>query len=263
MTSLSNIYRLSNMQTKQRKVISVKPIQNKHLNLNIEEDECDEEQIELKSMNLLKEAEEKLDLAKKQADQLLENTRKQINEDRKKAEQEINTLYETAKREGFEEGLKKGQQEANLLYEEKFNEIHSILEQTKADYKKKMIASEEDLLIISVKAAEAIVKHQLTAEPTTFLNIIKDALEEVIEQPNISIYVHPSNYEIVKNNCNELKNMITEKSNLYIYPKKDLQEHGCLIETDYGIINCSIDTKLEQLKKELLNLTKGQNDESE
>lgn len=53
---------------------------------------------------------------------------------------------------------------------------------------------------------------------------------------------------------NELKTLVTNDTDLYVYANAELNEQDCFIESAFGRIDLSIDTQLEQLKEQLLDL---------
>lgn len=249
MISLSKIFRLSTNEIK-NKNIQLKPI-------SIETEIIEEvEEVAVDPNVLIKQAEQKLADANEQAKQLIENAEKQIEEKKLELEKQSEQIFEMAKVQGKEEGYQIGLAEAEKKYEEKFDEINQLIELTKLDYRNKLRKAEKDILAIALKSTEKILKKKLEDEPSLFLNLIKQVLHEVIEQPEINIYVHPKMFAIVKEQQGDLENLLADKTELYIYPKSDLHEHGCQIESPFGIIDVSLDVQLDLLKKELLKLVK-------
>ena len=254
MTSLSNVYRLNNHQEEKQKIISLKPIEKRQPPQEIGELESLSDN---KSAQLIAEAEKHIEEAKQKAEQLINDAKNEIAHEKEQLEEHKATVLQQAKEDGYKEGYQAGKIDANNQYESLIEQAVAIVDETKTAYKNKLLEAEKDVLLVAMSAAEKITKLQLKKDESSFVNIVKEAVEEVIEQPEISIHVHPDSFDLIKAYQRELESIIPETSNLYIYPNKDLREYGCHIESPFGVIDCSVDTKLELLKNELLKLLEG------
>lgn len=166
-------------------------------------------------------------------------------------EEEREQIFEMARQEGYSEGIELGRQESLRQYESIITESQKIVDIAKLNYDEKIQLAENEILNLSIKVAENILNSTLNNTPESFLPIVKKALLEVKDYENIKIHVHPAFYEFVLAQKNELQSLVTNSTDINVYANAELDENDCFIESAYGRIDISIDTQLEQLKKQL------------
>ncbi|MBM6618446.1 flagellar assembly protein FliH [Bacillus suaedaesalsae] len=207
------------------------------------------------------EAEQILHAARMKADELVRNAEIQLQEatvqiSKMKStwEEEKAMLTEQVKQEGFQEGVQIGQQEVFSQLTHLIDEANSIVDLAKTDYIKQIEQSEETILKLGIKVAEKILKVHLKDNQENFMRIVKNAIKEVKDHADVSIKVHPSMYELVSSQRDELLTLFTGDKNLYVYPDADIEDSSCVIESSFGRIDASVDSQLTELKNKLLEL---------
>ncbi len=173
------------------------------------------------------------------------------------AEEEIKEKKQVAIEQGFHEGFKKGEKAGEASYDQVIDQMNQLVRKTEISFKEKIVEAEEEILQIAIKSAEKIIHSNLTNDKELFVNVIKEAVEEVSDQPEISIYVHPHTYEMVSKHKQTLNEIVSEHATVSVYTKKDLKEYDCFIDSTFGRIDTGIDTRIEQLKDHLFQLIKG------
>ncbi|WP_411955447.1 flagellar assembly protein FliH [Alkalibacillus sp. S2W] len=245
---MSNLYRSS--KSDEHKTIQLKPIQVQQEPEIHNDHEVDTEAI---LNEKLAEAEKKLADAKQQAEQIINDAHNQVNQEREQFEQEKETAYKQAHDQGYQEGFQKGEKLGETQYNELIDKANSVIEKTNLDYHEHIKSAEDTILLIAMKAAEKIVHQHLQENESRLMPIIQEAIEEVSDQPEIKVYVHVTQFQMVLDHKESLQAMLNNYSTLSIYPKKSIEEFGCVIETEQGQIDTSIDTQLNELKRTLLN----------
>lgn len=198
------------------------------------------------------EAEKILEKAEEEKTRLL----KEIEKEREAWQEEKARLIEEARKEGYQDGFEKGKKDGLQEYENVIESARQVVQLSKKDYEKKIEASEETIIEIAVKVAEKIIAANLKREPELFTGLVREVICEVKEYPEVKIYVHPDKYEFMLEQKEELMELFTTKTELYIFPDVNLPENGICVESPFGKIDASIDTQLEQLKSKLLNIVR-------
>ncbi|MGM7720370.1 flagellar assembly protein FliH [Metabacillus sp. Hm71] len=178
----------------------------------------------------------------------------QIEVERAAWEQEREQLFEQVRHEAYAEGLELGRQEALRQHQAFIEESKRIVDLARKDYSEKIQSAEEEILALSIKLAEKVIASSLSETPERFLPLVKQGLNEVKEHEHIKIHVHPANYELLLTHKDELAFLATNSQDVSIYANEELKVNDCFIESTFGRIDISIDTQLEQLKKQLLQL---------
>jgi len=163
-----------------------------------------------------------------EAHEILEKARADAEAYRAETEAECALLKEAAKKEGFQEGL------------EQLNE--GILG---LDQEKKRLRHEMNKLILplALKAAKKIVAKELETKPETIVDIVLQALAPVLQNHHITIWVHKADKEILEKEKNLLREKLEQVESLSIKERDDIAPGGCVIETESGIINASIENQ--------------------
>src|SRR5699024_8664146 len=95
---------------------------------------------------------------------------------------------------------------SNKQYEGLLSQANSIIELAQQDYEQSLEKAQEDILSLSVHIAKKIIRNTLNDDPKSFMPLVSEAINEVKDQTNVSIYLHPENTKPLLN-----KNMICFK----------------------------------------------------
>ncbi|NPC92574.1 flagellar assembly protein FliH [Bacillus sp. WMMC1349] len=247
MISLSNIIkqRLSSIPEIKRRTISIKEVKTS----KEEEELLGEPDPQL----LLHQAKQEANQLLEKANLELEQTRRQIDEEKTNWDTERQALIEQAKEEGFEAGFEHGKADAHKTYQSYIENANAIVSSARQDYEEKIEQSAEEIITLAVSLAKK-VWHQKTDDKEAFIELVKQVLAEIKEFDDISIYVDPEYYEMVRSQKSELQQLLQYGTHLAIYADEKAAKGTCYIETAFGRIDASIDTQLEQLKQKLLAL---------
>ncbi|MBS2968983.1 flagellar assembly protein FliH [Metabacillus sp. KIGAM252] len=162
------------------------------------------------------------------------------------------TLEEQARESGYQEGLTYGRQDGYQQFSQAIYQANQLVELSRADYLEKVESAEETVVALAVKMAEKIIASSLNEKPDQMNEIVKQLLKEVKDYDEIKIFVHPDRYEYVRSQKDELKQLLTNEQELFLYMDEGLSPFDCFVETSFGRIDASVDTQLKQLEKQLL-----------
>ena len=198
---------------------------------------------------------ENLTNLKQEKENMLQSTKEEIKLAKEQWEQEKQLLAKQGYQEGYQLGVAEGKMAAEKQYEQLINEMNELEKTAIEDYHKKLEQSDHHIVDLSVKIAEKIMKEELATDPNLFLNIVIAAITEIKDQSQISIYVHPNNYQSLLKQKGELMNALDGDTKLSIFINQKITENGCLIEHPFGQIDASIDTQLQQIREILHQVT--------
>lgn len=232
------------------------------------EDEPDEETLELKD-RILEDAEET-------ARQILQNAAEQASQLQADAETQTAAWWEArraedaeyveeAKRAGYEEGFASGSEQAEhqtmARLEQMLQEAQRVV--TQAYEAKARIISEAERFVVelSCEIAGKIVRGTLNSAPETALDLMKQALARRKEQGTITLCVAPEQFEFVEAAKDELALSVDSQAELQIVPDPTVRGGGCVIRSAYGSIDARVDTQLESIREELLQIAAHSSDE--
>ena len=174
------------------------------------------------AFSVLLEAREVLAKAKEDVGTYLEQNQK-----------ECKKVLEKAKKAGFNQGLTEFNKQI-LFYEQKIKRMEQELQKV--------------VLPLALKAAKKIVGRELELKPETILDIVQQTLRPVTQSHHIKIYVSKKEKEILEKRKKELRKSLEQVRTFTVEEKEDLSPGGCIIETEAGIINASLDNQWQALE---------------
>ncbi|MGM9956219.1 MAG: FliH/SctL family protein, partial [Peribacillus sp.] len=119
-------------------------------------------------------------------------------------------------------------------------------------------SSESVILDIALNVAKKIIGQQLEAKEETFLSLVKGAIKEAREYREVQVHIHPSRYQSILSHKDEMIAIFPKEAELYIYPDDELDESSCIIESENGRIDASVDSQLLEIKAKLSELLEGE-----
>ncbi|MEK0316042.1 FliH/SctL family protein [Cohnella sp. 56] len=165
---------------------------------------------------------------------------------------------EEAKRQGYEEGFAAGSEQAE---QQTYARMEQMLEEARRvvlqayEAKARIIAESEQFVVgLSCQIAGKIVRRSLDNAPELAVDLMKQALARRKEQGAITLCVAPEQFEFVEAARDELSLAVDAQAELQIVPDPSVQDGGCVIRSAYGSIDARIDTQLESIREELLQI---------
>lgn len=169
-----------------------------------------------------------------EAQEVLEKARVDAEKHREETEKECEKLRKKAKEKGFEEGL------------EKFNEQIAYMD---SQLKALRLNLQQMILPIALKAAKRIVAKELEIFPETILDIVMQAIAPIAESHRVTIFVNKQDKEYLDKNKPKLKEILQQAEILTIQEKSDVSPGGCIIQTEGGMINATIENQWRALER--------------
>lgn len=203
-------------------------------------------------------AAERLQQAERQAEQMLDDARSQIEQWWGEQRAEDEQLSESVRKQGYEQGYQEGMAHAEednfRQWEQRINEAKLLLEQAYGSREQIIQEAEPFLVELSCAIAEKIIGRQLSQSPEWALELVVKSLSRRREQGVITLCVAPGQLAFIQAAREELELVIDSQAELQILPDATIKDHGCVIRSMYGSIDARIDTQLEEIKRELLQL---------
>lgn len=159
-----------------------------------------------------------------------------------RAQQEAINIKEQASKEGYEKGL----ESANSAISELKEAIEGFFE-----YKEELYNQiSGDILDISIKVAEKIIKKEVETDKKVLDSIVHDALKSLAKDENkIILKVNPTDVEYTKEMVPKLLSSGQFEAKIFVTGNKEVEEGSAIIETSNGIIDANISTQLELIKE--------------
>ncbi len=161
-----------------------------------------------------------------------------------RAQEEAENIKKSAFEEGYAKGLENAQNDIAVFKEN----LKVFMGSTKEVFE--YIAP--DILEISVYIAKKIIQKELETNPQVILDIIIDVLRKSCKnEPKVTVKVNPQLVPFLKDSIPNVTYEYGIETKINVLADQSLEADNCILQTNNGIIDASIDTQMEIIKKAL------------
>lgn len=161
-----------------------------------------------------------------------------------RAREEADNIREAASKEGYEYGLQCAKDDIEQM-KETLTEFLSAPQEV-FEY----IAP--DILQISIDIAQKIIKTEVTQNPQVVLDKITEILKTLSkEEPKVTIRVNPMQVNIAKEGMPDIMTAAGLETKIVVLPDETVSEGGCVVTTNNGVIDATIESQLAIVKEAL------------
>ncbi|WP_026674283.1 flagellar assembly protein FliH [Alkalihalobacterium bogoriense] len=233
--------------------IGIKPIQSQSFTEEFELDE--QEQMNNTSSD---EVNHLIEQAKVEAAEIIANAEREAEERRQQLEvyqQQVHDQLEQLQREaqevGYNEGFEHGLDAGKAACEHELEQAKAVIAASKQDYHNRIEQAEPVIIDIALAICQKMMPGVISQLDDAWMVIMKEAIKEVRDREDVTLYIHPVMYERTLSHKEEISSLLSQTQELYIYPDSQLNEQGCIIETPFGRIDASVDSQLTEIKARL------------
>ncbi|NLK96952.1 MAG: hypothetical protein GX272_02585 [Epulopiscium sp.] len=180
--------------------------------------------------------------AEKMAAQILEQAKKDAMFARMKIEEE-------GRQQGYQEGFRQGSEESKKLLKQAKLELENAIQE-----KNKMLQEIEPKVVdLIISISKKVLDHAFTTNKQSIIYLIKKGLSEIKDNnEKIIIKISEMDYTSLMESKENILNSLGFSGKIDLVQDSSLQSGDCIIETQFGNIDCSLGTQFEGLKQELL-----------
>ena len=188
--------------------------------------------------------EEMYEEAKNEVEKLLQDARTE-------AEMIRNEAYEMARKKGYEAGYNEGLKEIEKLKEELEQKETSRME----DYNAKVEELEPLMVEKVADLMEYVFRVQFSTSRAMIMHILSGALGKINNSKEFIIHVSREDVAVVKANHDRILAMVPNAVSIEVVEDPVLVKNQCMVETDGGVYDCSLDVQMEKLIKSIKTLS--------
>ena len=197
-----------------------------------------------------------VDKAKKGVMQLLQDAMD-------KAKKQVGELKSNAKKQGyeagFEDGFNKGKEAAKEEFSPVLETIKHLVEEL-SEFRKEMYDKvEREMIELVITLTKKVIHFEFSTREDAVQEMIQLAVKSVLDRESMVIKIHPTDKEYAESFLPELHHMYSEIKNITFVAHSGIERGGCVIETNFGVIDARIE-KLEEQIDRILNLAPPQPD---
>lgn len=186
---------------------------------------------------------------RKRAESIIENANKEaagiIEEAKNEARKLKEDTIESAKKQGYEEGLRKGNLETEKIKKD-------LLEQQrlqKEEYQRLLEGVEGQVAELIASLITKLTGILVEDKTDIILYLVEKALTENDRSDDYTIRVSRDDFDVLSSKKEYIEGIVGREIQIAI--DGQLGKNQCLIETESRVINCSLDVQLNNLIKDL------------
>lgn len=199
---------------------------------------------------------EEIENAKSEAEHLLKKAEQEADIIIKEAMEKAKIIEEESGAKGYEEGLLQGNEAAKKELEEAKEELRTKYHNKELDleeeYYDKMKELEPEFAKLTCQLVYKLTGILAEQKQDVIIYIMNRTLREIENSKNFLIKVSEEDYEVVMNRVNEIYGKSNPSISIDILAESKLSKNQCLIETDNGIVDASLEVQLEGLIEDIM-----------
>lgn len=193
--------------------------------------------------------------ASEKADELLRNAHDQADEIIKQANSQAEAITKAAEDKGYREGFqravtesainrKKVEDELNSKYQNRFDQLETEYNKRFNDMEPKMVDTLTDVF-------GKIVRTIAEDKKDMIVDLVNSVMKNVDTGKEFLIRASEHDYAFLINNKDKICGAASNDVSIEITKDMTLERNQCIIETDAGVYDCSLDIQLENLIQDI------------
>lgn len=176
-----------------------------------------------------------------EASQIVEAARLLAQKIENDAEQKRQTTLETARQEGYQQGLR---------------EWNAAVAAANAARDKYLADSMPELISLAVRIAQKVIGEELRTNPKAIVGVARQSIHGVNRGRSLTLRVPPEDVDVVRRRMLMLREAAGPNRLLEIVADAAIPAGGCIVETEYGIIDARLETQLRCMEEALLQVAR-------
>ena len=156
---------------------------------------------------------------------------------------------------GLKEGLTKGLLQANAQITEHVNTLNLLIQNIPVAISDTRLQLSKDIADIVLGIAQQLFIHQQQNKEAIGLQITQ-TITQLNDKQNIELFLHPHDLALLERG--EVKVNLKQCKNLRVTPDESLRLGGCIVRSEHGVFDASIERQIDRLKTVLLKMKHGE-----
>lgn len=155
--------------------------------------------------------------------------------------------YQEAYKLGLEEGRKEAFHETSGIINEKLNHFENLLNTIDKMKIELMKQNEAHIVKLVFHMASRLAHKEVQVDNQAVLNIMNEAIQMAQIEENVRVQVSLEQFEFFETIKKEAHREFDFLKKIKFEPSEDVKPGGCMIETNYGMIDAQFEQRLSKL----------------
>lgn len=199
--------------------------------------------------------EEILEQARMEAEQIIADANAQAQEILSAAQLNADAMKNLARQDGEKEGYNEGTQRAAVELQNSQAQMQAEVDRIQNEFMERQLQMEREIVEMCLPVFEHVFSAELSGRKEVIYHLLDHCIMKIERTGQMQIKVSDANAEYIKSKKDEIQGKVGAEVGLDIIADPLLNDSQCIIETDGGIFDCSIDTELDNLIREIKALS--------
>lgn len=196
-----------------------------------------------------------LNEAREEAERIIADANSQADEILSAAQLNADAMKNLARQDGEKEGYNEGTQRAAMELQNAQMQMQTEVDRIQNDYMEKQLQMEREIIEMCLPVFEHVFNVELSGRKDVLYHLLDHCIMKIERTGQMQIKVSETNAEFIKGKKDEIQEKVGAEVGLDIIADPLLNDSQCIIETDGGIFDCSIDTELDNLIRQIRALS--------
>lgn len=174
----------------------------------------------------------------------LEKRREELLE---QARQEAESIRKQAHEQGYAQGEQEGRQAGQEKYDQAAHRLEAVLAVLDRDIGERNERHEEELLLLIKAMVDRLTRHETSVNGKVIQACLREALQFVAENARVKVHLHTDDFERLREASLEEPSLLEGKNHLELVEDPTVAAGGCLLETDFGEVDATLETSRQKL----------------
>ncbi|MFH1147172.1 MAG: FliH/SctL family protein [Pseudomonadota bacterium] len=161
--------------------------------------------------------------------------------------------YEKGYAQGEKDGFEFGKQKFAMALQNLTRIIGEIDSSKAALYEK----SEEEMIGLVLVVARKVIQYEASLSPEVIRKALRTAMNHVMEGSKVVIRVHPYDFRFIDDIKNDFLKEVSRLQHAEIIEDMSIRQGGCLVETEFGDIDATVDGQIAVIEDAVEAIFKG------
>lgn len=194
-------------------------------------------------------------MAREEAEEIIAQANAQAQDILDAAQSQANAMKSHAEAEGHQAGFDKGYQESIMKQTEMEADVERQRQAMMEDIAEKEKNMEKELVDAVCDVVEKVFLAKFGDDKDIIFHLLDNVISNVDSSKSFIIRVNEQNMEFLRSKKDELQTKVGQEVSLDIVLDPLLNDSQCMVETDGGLFDCSMDTEMRNLIKEIKALS--------
>ena len=155
---------------------------------------------------------------------------------------------------GYNEGFKKGEDAAKLEFSPFLETVQDLISNLPVFRKNMYKKVEREMVEMVVSLAKKVIHFEFSTRDDAVQEMIRLAVQSVLDRESMVIKINPADKGYAESFRPELHHLFSEIKNITFEAHSGVERGGCIVETNFGVVDAQIDKLGEQMDR-ILNLS--------